>query len=934
MHAPKLTRPSTRKPVRSPAAGRVNPKLNDVSQRGAPATSGAHALPADFCLTPPFPRLRPLRLQTKLVIGGVDDPLERQADLAAEQALAEPAGRRAPLLPRRAAQATVPPDLQRQWSDAPQRGAVTHVTAPIVAPAAGWNRAETHVGTIRRIPVEGLSLGNALQDPETAAEERANGRAIVLIPANLDLAQPVEVLLHLHGHNIGYRQRRTAGSHPTLQPGTVRDVETDRIEQQLQASGRPMIGVLPQGTTGSAFGRINSDAYIAEVFGALGAFGTFGAQPAPRVARVLLSGHSGAGEPIAAMLAPTGQARLPSAFGEVALFDSINGDGELAAVVAWVRQRLDHDLAALTTSGIMAAQQQAFLDTSLRFRAYFTTSSYAARHQRLLQAIATWFNQHAARLGGLGASFAAQLRDHYLVIAVGHSHHEVIMSEQDRLLDAIKALPQPTAAAVGAGTTAVPAAPTTPTVQPRGEGARGCGPDAGVLDEAALSRIDAALASPAQRLDTATADFFAARFRHDFGDVRVHTGAAAAASAHTLHAEAYTVGRDVVFASGRYDSATPHGRKLLAHELAHVVQQSGAPAAASPTVQRQATPETATPLRADEAGKVLSTSRFGQFEIFVPKGVLLSARGDITNVKVHIFFAAGGVQGSNTNDVLLHGLRGASNESEWVTIGVPGILNSANTISDAQIAACLHDVGINSAPVSVRLTGHSRGCDSLVQTVVRHLITMPIERVVLLDEAVEHVPLNSTLRGGAPDPNRGSVRYNRPQVLVQNGISASTIRAYESTNKSVNLLTQQSARTSGATYFDLNGECMAAIGAARLVEDAIALRPEIATAAAAIPAIGVQLRDLNLPPRGTFTTGPTTATKININDFCFDPLPQGTPAATRRTVKASIRAIRSNPVLVRFINGQNLARYSTVSDWGPLLGHEFFVAEIAHELTE
>lgn len=932
MHASKLPRP-TRKTARSSAPERATPKPDNVSQPAVRASSGAHALPADFRLIQPFPQSRPRHLQAKLVMGGVDDPLERQADLAAEQALAEPAGQRAVLTPHGIALPTslatsLPPAVQRQWSDAPQHGAATQAVTPGVAPATGWNRAETRVGTIRRIPIEGLSLGNAQPDPEAAAEEQANGRAIALIPASLSTSQPVDVLLHLHGHNIGYRQRRMQGSHPTLQPGSVRDVETDRIEQQIQASGRPMIGVLPQGTTGSAFGRINSDAYIAEVFRAFGTLGAFGAQPAPRVARVLLSGHSGAGEPLTAMLAPTGQARLPSALGEIALFDSINGDGELAAVTAWVRQHLDEDLAALTASGITTAEQQAILDTSPRFRAYFTNSNYAERHRRLQQAIASWFSQHAARFGLLAPSVTAQLRDHYQVIAVGHGHHEVIMSEQDRLLEAINALPQRTAAPPATGTTASPAAPATTTIQPKSADTQPHGFGAGVLDEAGQSRVDAALASPSQRLDAAAADFFAARFQHDFGDVRVHTGAMAADSAHALHAEAYTVGRDIVFARGRYDSATRHGRKLLAHELAHVVQQSGAPAAAAPTVQRQATPETATPLRADEAGEVLSTSQFGQFEIFVPKGVLLSARRDITNVKVHIFFAAGGVQGSDTNDVFVHGLRGASNESEWVTIGVPGILDSANTISDAQITACLQSVGINSAPVSIRLTGHSRGCDSLVRTVERHLITKPIERVVLLDEAVEHVPLNSTL------PTRGSVRYNRVQVLVQNGISASSIRAYESTDKSVNLLTQQSARVRGATYFDLNGEFMAAIGAARLVEDAIALRPDIATAAAAIPSIGTLLRDLHLPPRGTFTTGPTTASKININDFCFDPLPADSPTGARRTVKASIRAILSNPVLVRFINTHNLARYSTVRDWGPLLGHEFFVAEIAHELTE
>jgi outer membrane protein OmpA-like peptidoglycan-associated protein len=65
-----------------------------------------------------------------------------------------------------------------------------------------------------------------------------------------------------------------------------------------------------------------------------------------------------------------------------------------------------------------------------------------------------------------------------------------------------------------------------------------------------------------------------ARFGHDFSRVRVHTDARAADSARAVEAAAYTVGRDVVFSSGRYAPSTGAGKTLLAHELAHVAQQS------------------------------------------------------------------------------------------------------------------------------------------------------------------------------------------------------------------------------------------------------------------------------------------------------------------------------------------------------------------------
>lgn len=81
------------------------------------------------------------------------------------------------------------------------------------------------------------------------------------------------------------------------------------------------------------------------------------------------------------------------------------------------------------------------------------------------------------------------------------------------------------------------------------------------------------LASPGQPLDPAARGFMEPRFGHDFSRVRVHTDSQAARSATALHAQAYTVGRDVVFAEGQFASATSAGRRLLAHELAHVVQQ-------------------------------------------------------------------------------------------------------------------------------------------------------------------------------------------------------------------------------------------------------------------------------------------------------------------------------------------------------------------------
>jgi hypothetical protein len=84
------------------------------------------------------------------------------------------------------------------------------------------------------------------------------------------------------------------------------------------------------------------------------------------------------------------------------------------------------------------------------------------------------------------------------------------------------------------------------------------------------------LQAPGQPLDTATRAFMEPRFGYDFGRVRVHADVAAAESARSVNAVAYTVGRDVVFGAGQYAPGQEAGRKLLAHELAHTIQQEGA----------------------------------------------------------------------------------------------------------------------------------------------------------------------------------------------------------------------------------------------------------------------------------------------------------------------------------------------------------------------
>jgi Domain of unknown function (DUF4157) len=92
------------------------------------------------------------------------------------------------------------------------------------------------------------------------------------------------------------------------------------------------------------------------------------------------------------------------------------------------------------------------------------------------------------------------------------------------------------------------------------------------------------LRSPGQPLDATTRASMEPRFGYDFGHVRIHSNEVAGQSAQEVNAQAYTVGKDIVFGSGRFAPETPDGMRLLSHELAHVIQQSDD---ATTTLQRQ-----------------------------------------------------------------------------------------------------------------------------------------------------------------------------------------------------------------------------------------------------------------------------------------------------------------------------------------------------------
>lgn len=104
-------------------------------------------------------------------------------------------------------------------------------------------------------------------------------------------------------------------------------------------------------------------------------------------------------------------------------------------------------------------------------------------------------------------------------------------------------------------------------------------------NNSAPASVERVLAGSAGRpLEASMQEDMGQRFGNDFSDVRVHSGAAAEKSARDVHANAYTVGNNIVFGANQYSPDTQKGKRLLAHELTHVVQQSRG---GSPVLARQ-----------------------------------------------------------------------------------------------------------------------------------------------------------------------------------------------------------------------------------------------------------------------------------------------------------------------------------------------------------
>lgn len=209
-----------------------------------------------------------------------------------------------------------------------------------------------------------------------------------------------------------------------------------------------------------------------------------------------------------------------------------------------------------------------------------------------------------------------------------------------------------------------------------------------VASSAAVASQSEATSTGGMPLPASQRAFFESSFKHGFDDVRIHADAGAHAMAARLHAQAFTAGRDIYFAAGKYAPSMNAGRGLLAHELAHVVQQSSGRVTAG-MVQR-AEDWNFTPARFEALTKNKGALKFDSDSNWFPKPFQDNLK-DTLNFVLDPTRKKPATQGVNTTD-FFHGhiaMKGQQSDELYKLTG------EYNKISEAEYTKALGGSRIN-----------------------------------------------------------------------------------------------------------------------------------------------------------------------------------------------------------------------------------------------
>ncbi len=243
--------------------------------------------------------------------------------------------------------------------------------------------------------------------------------------------------------------------------------------------------------------------------------------------------------------------------------------------------------------------------------------------------------------------------------------------------------------------------------------------------DAAPTSIERVLASSGRPLDPAIQQDMGQRFGHDFSQVQVHTGAAAEKSAREVNAHAYTVGHNIVFGEGQFTPNSYSGRHLIAHELTHVVQQTGSNGIrlGQSNDKRDLSPisHVAQPFVPNVVRRDLVTDAAGNFvsyefrigheltEAFVKKAKKLTADGTLDNADIEKLKADATAARDTVSDherMFMAGLLDAANVTtlQATTINSKASITFAlSTVTDARVRQVIK-AGQPAVPASVSMS--------------------------------------------------------------------------------------------------------------------------------------------------------------------------------------------------------------------------------------
>ena len=321
--------------------------------------------------------------------------------------------------------------------------------------ATGWNKAARTIDAkhaMVRIPLAGLAKQNQEPAPNTSkTDEQAAGEAIVWMHPQLSPSQGVQVLVHLHGLTYrsadpfaGYRENNAdpkteesdaarKAAKKAKQPdfvnplaGKVRDVERDRVGQQVEAMNDPqMMAVLPQGTGGAKFGaNFDADSMVSEVLDRLVNEKLLG--EVPKKISIVLSAHSAGGSTVAGAL----QQQRTKRVGGLILFDALWGtpnakdpkktdSSQRDAVLAWVRAGCRSLATTLRSSASSPADKIAAIDALPGVRGYWEggyTNTYEDLQKRL----------DAVVRDEIPLAYRAAVNAKFVITKVGTNHDKIV----------------------------------------------------------------------------------------------------------------------------------------------------------------------------------------------------------------------------------------------------------------------------------------------------------------------------------------------------------------------------------------------------------------------------------------------------------------------------------------------------------------------------